>query len=113
MADLTLLREKLGEILADQGKIDEICLLFESLDRIEVEERRKRQMEGIRKAKEEGKKLGRPKIKEPEDFLEIAAAWESKEISAPEAAKMYGMGTSSFYRRIRGLLDYDSAGEVK
>lgn len=105
MADMGLLREKLQTIIADQRQVEEICVLFENLDRMEEEERRKRQMEGIRKAKEEGKKLGRPKIEEPEDFQRIAGAWERKEISAPEAAGMCGMGTSTFYRRIRNLRD--------
>lgn len=103
MADMGLLREKLRTIIADQRQVEEICVLFENLDRMEEEERRRRQMEGIRKAKEEGKKLGRPKIQEPEDFLRIAEAWEKKEISAPEAAKICGMGSSTFYRRVRIL----------
>lgn len=115
MGNVELLREKLEKILADPVQVEEICVLFESLDRLDEEERRRRQMEGIRKAQEEGKKLGRPKIKEPEDFFRIAEAWERKEISAPEAARMCGMGTSTFYRRIRSAKDsrvYPVGGEI-
>ena len=113
MANMALLRERLGKIIGNPKQIEEICLLFENLDHMEAEERRQRQMDGIRRAKEEGKKLGRPKIKEPETFLTIAKAWEKKEISAFDGARMCGMGTSTFYRRIRSWRDRGSIGEVE
>lgn len=105
MADITLLREKLRKIIVDPKQVDAVCLLFESMDRLEEEERRKRQMDGIKRAKEEGKRLGRPKIREPEDFMSIAGRWERKEITAHEAAESCEMGTSTFYRRVRALRD--------
>lgn len=101
-----LIQQELSRLLENPEQEETILRLFERAEDIEEEERRKRQMEGILRAKEKGKALGRPKIREPEDFTKIAEAWERKEISAPEAAKLCGMGTSTFYRRIRSLADY-------
>lgn len=105
MSNITLLREKLQKIIVDPEQVDAVCLLFESMDRAEEEERRKRQMDGIKRAKEEGKRLGRPKIREPENFMCVAMTWARKEITAKEAAERCGMGTSTFYRRVRALRD--------
>lgn len=100
-----LIQQELSRLLENPEQEEAILRLFERAEDIEEEERRKRQMEGILRAKEKGKALGRPKIREPEDFTKIAEAWERKEISAPEGARLCGMGTSTFYRRIRTIRD--------
>lgn len=57
-----------------------------------------RQAEGILAAKEQGKHLGRPKIKAPEGWSEIYMLWKSDEITAVEAMKRSGLKKSTFYK---------------
>ena len=109
MADVRVFREKLKEIVVDQEQMEAICNLFESLGRLEEAERRKRQMDGIKRAKEEGKTLGRPKIKEPENFSEIVQRWEEKKITAVTAAIACNVGVSTFYRWVRSLKDLQNS----
>ena len=98
-----LIQQELSRLLENPEQEEAILRLFERAEDIEEEERRKRQMEGIMKAKEKGKTLGRPRIEVPEEFWLAAEAWERKEISAPEGAAICGMGVSTFYRRISDL----------
>lgn len=105
MKSMEVLREKIWSIVGNMEQVEAICLAFEDCSRSEDEERKIKQMEGIKKAREEGKQLGRPKIREPEDFISIAKTWERKEITAHEAAVRCGMGTSTFYRRVRAYRD--------
>lgn len=100
-----MLREELQKMNLEPELTEALCALFEKVNKLAQEEQRLRQMEGIKKAKEQGKALGRPKITEPEDFLAITKAWERKEVSAPEAARLCKMGVSTFYRRVRYLKD--------
>lgn len=103
MSNMVLFREKLEEIVTDPAQVERICLLLERLEQIERLERRLRQQEGIQKAREEGRKLGRPRIEEPDNFSAIVAAWRKKRISALDAAQMCGIGLSTFYRRVKDL----------
>ena len=58
-------------------------ILIEVLSSIAEQERlaiRKRQREGIEAAKAQGKHLGRPKINQPEEFIQIYEQWKRNEI---------------------------------
>ena len=103
--DNLVFRQKLVELVGDEEQAEEICRLFEMSEDVKEQERREKQRLGIEKAREKGVRLGRPRLEEPEDFCRILNAWERKEVSAPEAAKMCGMGTSTFYRRVRTVND--------
>lgn len=105
MADMALLREKLQKMDLEPGLIEELCLLFEKMYKFDKEEQHAKQMKGIERAREMGKTLGRPKIKEPDNFFDIVKAWEDGSITAPEAAGICSIGVSTFYRRVRGLKD--------
>lgn len=103
--DKLFFRQKLMELVDDVKQVESICALFEMTLQCAEEERKVKQLEGIRKAKMEGKRLGRPKLQEPADFYRIIKGWEDKKLSATEAAAMSGMGISTFYRRVRGISD--------
>lgn len=101
--DMVLFRKKIKELVDDAELVDSICAVYEQIHKLVKEERRIRQQEGIRRAKEEGKKLGRPKLKEPEGFREVVQLWSQKRMNVHDAAKLCGMGVSTFYRRINAL----------
>lgn len=95
--------KELEKYIKDRDMACEIYYIFlkwEEENKILMKEK---QMEGIKKAREEGTPLGRPRIREPEDFRIIAEAWQVKKIKACEAAIQCGMGVSTFYRRVRDL----------
>lgn len=66
----------------------------------ERENIKKRQAEGIRIAKENGKHLGRPKLKLPKNFTIIANQYKKKEITLTEALSSLKMNRSSFYKNL-------------
>ena len=67
----------------------------------ERENIKKRQAEGIAAAKLKGVRFGRPEILPPDNFAEIVAAWEAKEIPFTEAVRQCSMSEATFYRRLR------------
>lgn len=65
------------------------------------EKRRKKQAEGIAKAKAKGVRFG-PRAKPlPENFEEVLRAWRSQEITLKEASALCGMPQSTFYDAAR------------
>lgn len=67
----------------------------------ERENIRKRQEEGIRAAKLQGVRFGRPIKKAPDEFPELIKQWEKGEISAEDIARACDMSIATFYRRLR------------
>lgn len=98
--------EELERCIKDRKIAYEIYLMFLRWEEENRTIMRERQMNGIRKAKEEGKALGRPRLREPKDFQEIAVEWSKKKISAAEGARLCNMGVSTFYRRMRDWKDH-------
>ena len=83
-------------------------ILIEVLASMAEQERltiRKRQREGIDAAKKQGKHLGRPRLKMPEDFPEIYSLWKSGELTAKAAMKQLHLSSSSFYRMVKQYSD--------
>ena len=60
-----------------------------------------RQREGIEAAHERGVKFGRPRKELPDDFPEILRQWREKEIDTATAAKLCGVGRSTFYSKVK------------
>lgn len=60
-----------------------------------------RQAEGIAAAKLQGKHLGRPKLKIPEDWDNIYRLWKAGEIKPAEARKSSGLKKSTFYKLVK------------
>jgi DNA invertase Pin-like site-specific DNA recombinase len=78
-------------------------ILIEVLGTIAEQERetiRKRQAEGIKAAKQNGKKLGRPALTFPENWSEVYSAWKAGEITAKTAMERTGTKRTSFYKLV-------------
>ena len=61
---------------------------------------KQRQAEGIKLAKEKGKRLGKPPIQKPTNWNEVIAIWQSKKITAREAMKRLNLKPTSFYKLV-------------
>ena len=64
---------------------------------------RKRQAEGIEIAKAHNVKFGRPKIKVPDNFIEVCNRWKIGEITATEAIILTGLKRTNFYKMAKDL----------
>ncbi len=73
------------------------------------EERRKKQAEGIAKAKARGVKFGTRLRPLPENFEQARLSWRNREVNLKEAASLCGMPTSTFYDAVKRV--ERSAGE--
>lgn len=62
-----------------------------------------RKKAGIRKARETGRRIGRPPAAVPPDFRAICRAWSSGEINGQEAIRQSGMRSTSFYKKAAEL----------
>ena len=75
--------------------------IFAAVAELERDHILQRQAEGIAAAKARGVHMGRPIKRSPENFAEIVALWESKEITAGEAMERAGLKQATFYNRLR------------
>lgn len=81
-------------------------ILIEVLGTIAEQERstiRQRQAEGIKAAKDKGKKLGRPALVKPENWDEVYAEWKAGKITAKKAMQETGLKRASFYNLVKRL----------
>lgn len=100
MIDLPLEQKWIGDMVTN--------ILIEVMSSIAQQEReqiRKRQRQGIEAAKKKGKHLGRPRIEEPDNFLEVYNKWKEKRITAKEAMKLLGIKSNTFYRMAKKYED--------
>lgn len=74
--------------------------VFGAVAELEREYILQRQREGIAIAKEQGKYQGRKPIRCPE-LEQVAARWQSGELTAREAMRKLDMAPSTFYRRVK------------
>lgn len=88
-------------------------ILIEVMGTIAEEElrmRKKRQMEGIEIARQQGKYRGRKPVQiEEKAFLDKYARWRKGEITAAEAMRLLGVKANTFYRRVAL---YEESGQV-
>lgn len=99
------LKEKLYDCLQDEEKAEAVLGIIEQFEMEEDRKRLMKQREGIKRARESGVALGRPKLKVPDNFEELLEEWENGIIKADMAARACGMGISTFYRRVRKYKD--------
>lgn len=72
--------------------------------------RKKRQMEGIEIARQQGKYRGRKPVQiEEKAFLDKYARWRKGEITAAQAMRLLGVKANTFYRRVAL---YEESGQV-
>ena len=88
-------------------------ILIEVMGTIAEEElrmRKKRQMEGIEIARQQGKYRGRKPVQiEEKAFLDKYTRWRKGEITAVEAMRLLGVKANTFYRRVAL---YEESGRV-
>lgn len=86
----------------DRGFITELMLQLLSYiadrERLAIQER---QRQGIEAAQAKGVKFGRPQVKKPDGFDEVAAKWRNGEITATAARHSLGLSKYSFYKLIK------------
>lgn len=85
-----------GSLIADI-----VLDLLDYVSEAEKSARRRRQREGIERAKREGTRFGRSPLPTPDNFYPVYKRWASREISVEEAAKLCGFSRGTFYRRAR------------
>lgn len=62
---------------------------------------RERQKQGVAAAQERGVKFGRPRVRKPDGFDEVAAKWRNGEITAIAAMRTLGLSKYGFYKLIK------------
>ena len=77
---------------------DIVIQLLSYVAQTEREMIHKRQSEGIKQAKLRGVKFGRPKIKMPRNFKEVATQFLNGEITNNKASEILGLTRATFYR---------------
>ena len=83
----------IGEVISD--------IVLQLLGYVAEQERafiKQRQAEGIKLAKEKGKRLGKPPIQYPDNWKDIYTIWKSGSITAREAMKRLNLKPTSFYK---------------
>lgn len=99
--DMPLLDTRNGKDLMGTFLADIVLQVLSFVAQNERENIRSRQAQGIAVAKQNGVRFGRPAFDLPENFKEVSEKWREKEISATKAAKMCGMGLSTFYSKVK------------
>lgn len=99
--DMPLLDTRNGKDLMGTFIADLVLQILSFVAQNERENIKKRQTQGIAAAKAKGVKFGRPEVLKPENFAEILAKWEKKQISIKEVLKLCNMKEATFYRRLR------------
>lgn len=91
--DTTRTEGLIGEVISD--------IVLQLLSYVAEQERafiKQRQAEGIKRAKEKGKRLGKPPIEYPENWDNVYKVWKSGAITAREAMKQLNLKPTSFYK---------------
>ncbi len=91
--DTTRTEGLIGEVISD--------IVLQLLGFVAEQERafiKQRQAEGIKLAKEKGKRLGKPPIEYPVNWSEVYTIWKSGSITAREAMRRTNLKPTSFYK---------------
>ncbi|MBO6272675.1 recombinase family protein [bacterium] len=83
----------IGEVISD--------IVLQLLGYVAEQERafiKQRQAEGIKLAKEKGKRFGKPPIEYPDNWSEVYTVWKSGSITAREAMRRTNLKPTSFYK---------------
>ncbi len=83
------------------GMVNNILIeVLATMAETERDDIRKRQKEGISAAKKRGAKFGRPVKCLPDTWPEDYRRWKQGDITAVSLYRKYGMGRSTFYRKV-------------
>ena len=110
VSTLDRLREKDVDIVFIEPALDtrteegrRILRLVRSLVSLDADYGSRRRKAGLKKAKEEGRPLGRPRAPLPENFSQLCLAWAERRMTAQEICAKCNMKLSTFYSRARRL----------
>ena len=98
LLDTTQFKDLLGTFISD--------LILQVLSFVAEQERnniRVRQADGIAVAKANNVRFGRPKIKVPDNFIDVCNRWISGEITATNAMILTGIKRTNFYKMVKEL----------
>jgi len=77
--------------------------LARSLAKAESERASRDRRDGIRRARQNGRRIGRPPVAVPPHFRDICRAWSDGTLSGRKAAEAAGLRPTSFYTRAAEL----------
>ena len=98
--DTTRTNGLIGQVISD--------IVLQLLGYVAEQERafiKQRQAEGIKLAKEKGKRFGKPPIQYPDNWHEVYSIWKSGSITAREAMKRMNLKHTSFYKLAKNFKD--------
>ena len=105
-ADIKVLDMPILDTTRTDGLIGEVIsdIVLQLLSYVAEQERafiKQRQAEGIKIAKEKGKRFGKPPIQFPNNWEEVYPIWESGTITARNAMKQMNLKPTSFYKLVK------------
>ncbi|MHB1484570.1 MAG: recombinase family protein [Saccharofermentanales bacterium] len=77
-----------------------VVRILASIDKITMSDRKK---DGIRAARDDGRRIGRPPVSIPAGFRDICKDWSAGRITGVEAISRSGMKSTSFYKKAAEL----------
>ena len=102
--DMPLLDTRNGKDLMGTFISDIVLQILSFVAQTERENIKKRQEQGIAAAKARGVMFGRPRLKTPNDFVEIVNDWENGVVTTEEVLRRCGFSEATFYRRLKQLV---------
>ncbi len=87
--------------------------LIKTIIEIERENMSQKKKNGIKKAKEDGKRVGRPPVSIPIGFRKICEDWSCGKITGVEAIKLSEMKSTTFYAKALSLGHEKGSGKKK
>jgi DNA invertase Pin-like site-specific DNA recombinase len=103
-ADLAILQESM-DTRSPAGRAS--VRLLEAVEKLEFRYQSDRKKAGIRAARQQGRRIGRPPVSIPPGFRDICKDWAAGLISGPEAVLRSGLRSTSFYKKA-GELGYQA-----
>ena len=91
-----------GRDLTGTFVADLVLQILSYVAQTERENIKQRQREGIAAAKLRGVRFGRPRKEIPPEFVRLKTAWENRETTSRQAAKLLGVSQDTFLRWTRG-----------
>jgi len=99
--DMPLLDTRLNKDLMGTFIADLVLQILSFVAQSEREATHNRQAAGIAAARARGVHMGRPLIMLPENFAELARAWECEMLGTTDFMKQTGLTETTLYRRLR------------
>ncbi|NLW10924.1 MAG: recombinase family protein [Clostridiaceae bacterium] len=99
-AELVLLQENLDTRSPSGRQAMRLLTAFAEIDYKWQSDRKK---QGIKQARSQGRRIGRPPVAVPPDFRRICEEWSDGKINGQEAAAKSGLRSTSFYKKAAEL----------